>query len=942
MRLWRAKASESQKLKVIEYDRKRAAAKRLEDKVKLGQKRCNAAERKRKSRDSQLVPCTERGFKKHVKQLLFVAQKSPSKVDYLQKTVGTLDSLAGPKRYSLLQMKSFKMQNRVQDHKRLVDKMIADYGSKRKASLALNVPWPTFHRLCKPPVKKIKTVRETWKQVRQFFETGLASIELPGGRSSGKRYLNKTLEETFTIYKNACLQKKLAPVGLSTFCRLRPKYIYKLANTPDRQCICDQCENFRLIRQACHDIGIIGIESHTDACIKQSLCEVLNKDRVEADSNADSNDSNGLKQVDPMYGYLNCINRHCDKCGPEFVLLEIIAKNTDLKSKVPVKWKRWQWVTKPGSKPGTVLRRLDLVTIHGTKEDLLKQYAAELKFMSFHLFSCNWNYAQFVHIKETLKPGQLLQVLDFGQNYMNVFQDEPQSVHWDHTQTVIHPIVCYYRDKNGRLVTEEHIMISDDLKHDKFAVKAFEKRCLQHLKNKGFVPRQIIQFCDNCAGQYKSKGPFQFISAAGIPTIRMFFGARHGKGPADGAVGRIKRGVTLSIKARQTVIRNAEEFYEFCLTKFEKNHYREEEGQVFLQEFFYVTDIERTEDIVAVTCVHTRSFYSIRSTGSYCSIEVREVSCCCESCLDGDGSTCPNQAYASKWRVLNLRTGKPLVSESFKNTHWGLTVNNDNAEATDKADFDHTPNVFDSDDEELPTYLGFNWGQVFAKFQEKKNYFELEEYVLSIEENHMMNLRIQKMPRNAAVDEVALQSIPKDGPAGLHPVSILGDGNCFSRSVSTALYGTENFHQEIRTKIVVESIKNKNHYLDESYLQCGTDFCNDHNTFAEMYATWSGQYVEDDSGFADLVEMIFEREIFDISRTRVHMGMWQMWAACNVIGRPICSVFPERGSNKFRPNFHRMLVPIDVSMRRKQPLNIMWTPVVPNGNINHFVPLLRK
>ena len=100
---------------------------------------------------------------------------------------------------------------------------------------------------------------------------------------------------------------------------------------------------------------------------------------------------------------------------------------------------------------------------------------------------------------------------------------EPQGSHWDHMQTVIHPIVNYYLDKDGKLVTEEHIMNTHDLKHDKFAVREFEKRTLEHLKAKGFVPKQIIQFCDNCAGQYKSKGSFQFISESGIPTLCMFF-----------------------------------------------------------------------------------------------------------------------------------------------------------------------------------------------------------------------------------------------------------------------------------------------------------------------------------------------------------------------------------------------------------------------------------
>ena len=257
--------------------------------------------------------------------------------------------------------------------------------------------------------------------------------------------------------------------------------------------------------------------------------------------------TDGLHQVDPAYGFFECITRNCKKCGPSNVLLNILHKNPDIENcKSKVSWDRWEWVPK---KKDSKSKCLVIVTHYGMKKKLIDQYIHDLHAMSFHVFSCNWNYSQFLHIKEHLKPGQLLQVLDFGQNYMNVCQDQPQGVHWDHSQIVIHPIVNYYLGTDGSLVTEEHIMISDDLKHNKYAVHAFEKATLNHLKEKGFVPTQIIQFCDNCTEQYKSKGPFQFIYESGIPTVHMFFGARHGKGSADGVVGRMKSAAKRAVKA---------------------------------------------------------------------------------------------------------------------------------------------------------------------------------------------------------------------------------------------------------------------------------------------------------------------------------------------------------------------------------------------------------
>ena len=96
----------------------------------------------------------------------------------------------------------------------------------------------------------------------------------------------------------------------------------------------------------------------------------------------------------------------------------------------------------------------------------------------------------------------------------------------------------------------------------------FEKRSLEKLKEKGFVPKQIIQFCDNCVGQYKSKGPFQFISEAGIPTLRMFFRARHGKGPADRVLGRIKDAAKNAVRSHHGHNVECNGLLEFCTNKY--------------------------------------------------------------------------------------------------------------------------------------------------------------------------------------------------------------------------------------------------------------------------------------------------------------------------------------------------------------------------------------
>lgn len=44
------------------------------------------------------------------------------------------------------------------------------------------------------------------------------------------------------------------------------------------------------------------------------------------------------------------------------------------------------------------------------------------------------------------------------------------------------------------------------------------------------------------------------------------------------------------------------------------------------------------------------------------------------------------------------------------------------------------------------------------------------------------------------------------------PVRITGDGNCLPRSISVACFGHENFHEEIRARIVVEMCTNVSTY----------------------------------------------------------------------------------------------------------------------------------
>ena len=75
--------------------------------------------------------------------------------------------------------------------------------------------------------------------------------------------------------------------------------------------------------------------------------------------------------------------------------------------------------------------------------------------------------------------------------------------------------------------------------------------------------------------------------------------------------------------------------------------------------------------------------------------------------------------------------------------------------------------------------------------------------------------------------------------------------------------------------------------------------------FPTTVCTFSGQYIH--AGFGnvdDIVEIIYEKEIVTLKNDAAFMGMWQLWALTNILGRPIRSIFPHHGSTEFCADFN--------------------------------------
>ena len=230
--------------------------------------------------------------------------------------------------------------------------------------------------------------------------------------------------------------------------------------------------------------------------------------------------------------------------------------------------------------------------------------------------------------------------------------------------------------------------------------------------------------------------------------------------------------------------------------------------------------------------------------------------------------------------------------------------------------------------------------------QKCRNYEGMEVLVDSLDESSFEDLHhpIMAAGPDAVVDRVATYHFPSDGLKNLVSIVTDTDGNCFCRAVSRGLFGTEEEYNMLWMRIIIECIKNKQLYIDNDYLTNGATYIHKKGTFLQQYAMVSGLNIPL-SGTGNLdhwVDIIYNAKIMVIWNDGHFMGMWQLWVTSNIIGWPVRTVFPCQGSFTFRSDFNRMLYPQDRSLHKLQPLVIMWTPVTVNGEIDHFVPLLKK
>lgn len=180
----------------------------------------------------------------------------------------------------------------------------------------------------------------------------------------------------------------------------------------------------------------------------------------------------------------------------------------------------------------------------GTIEHVAQQYLHMIQKYKAHIYKIKFQFKRMKELKETLKENECLVHIDFSENYVCKMNTEVQSYHFggSKTQLSLHTVVLNTKNEIKSLCT-----ICTDTNHMAHAVWAHLKPVFEVI-TKSYPEVDVLHVqSDGPSSQYKNRFNFNFITKIQncMPNIRHvtwnFSVAGHGKGPADGIGGTVKR-----------------------------------------------------------------------------------------------------------------------------------------------------------------------------------------------------------------------------------------------------------------------------------------------------------------------------------------------------------------------------------------------------------------
>jgi hypothetical protein len=355
--------------------------------------------------------------------------------------------------------------------------------------------------------------------VEQFFAQDINSHASAGRKETimrnkekkQKRYLNDTVKN---IHKKFC--REMGPISYTAFRKLKPFWIVQ---SVDRNtCACKKCHNIKLKVYALHRLGELSTQD-VAVLLSTIKCSIASQ---------------------------SCMYNECKLCRSKCLAFsEKIANDSE------TSW--FEWVAKTerrtqrqpdGSNKTFIVHVVVKSRISEAVKTLKERLCCELMQYSIHTYNIGHQYKELKNLRDHLKSNECVVLVDFSENYAAKYATEIQAVHFgaSRSQVTLHTGVYYTAGLKTSFCT-----VSEINRHDPSAIWAHLKPILTDIQKKHIGIDTIHFISDSPSTQYRSVKNLFLMKRLihdkyGFAYATWnFTESSHGKGPADGVGGLVKR-----------------------------------------------------------------------------------------------------------------------------------------------------------------------------------------------------------------------------------------------------------------------------------------------------------------------------------------------------------------------------------------------------------------
>ena len=498
--------------------------------------------------------------------------------------------------------------------------------------------------------------------------------------SHPKQVLDKTQTEVFLEFKAKYPEVKM---GQRSFERCKPFFVIPPRSQDKITCCCRLHVETRMLFQSCMEFRKktlaksgqsekFPVFEHLDDIINTTLC---------------------TKGEENSFHLRKCINRECESCGVD--KRDLMNEEKDVRPEAPlVSWQKFEYVTIGQTQEGKEKRKLQLVRKETSPGAMFESLKMLLHEFSSHQFRASWQSKQMKDSIDHLPLEHVCCIHDYSENYSCTSQDQLQSQYFSQSQASIHVTILHrhaLKDVDGiestieepEIITEHIFVISPDTKHDHHSVHQVRELVAGYLKEIKYDVEVMHEWTDGCSAQYKSRhcmGDISFSNSDfGYKTIRNYFEMSHAKGPQDGAGANLKHKADMEVIKRKVIIQNAQDLFRFAENNLKTpapSRYQSENVQLKRRVFFYVENVNRDRRRRYFKEVKgNRSIHSVLSGNNSCQIQTRQLSCCCENCIEENYDACKNGDYVTTWQSVQLETESAQQSRATTRSETSEALN---------------------------------------------------------------------------------------------------------------------------------------------------------------------------------------------------------------------------------------------------------------------------